>query len=63
MAKTHYGPNAERQFQWYAPETAAALPGFLDAAGDRPFFLWVGFHEPHRPYDSVSAPARTHPRG
>ena len=60
MAKTHYGPNAERQFQWYAPETAAALPGFLDAAGDRPFFLWVGFHEPHRPYDSMPAPG-AHP--
>ncbi|HEX2220721.1 MAG TPA: sulfatase, partial [Gemmatimonadales bacterium] len=53
MAKTHYGPHAERQFQWYAPETAAALPRFLDAAGARPFFLWVGFHEPHRPYDST----------
>jgi N-sulfoglucosamine sulfohydrolase len=50
MAKTHYGPAAERQFQWYSPETAAALPEFLDAAGARPFFLWVGFHEPHRPY-------------
>jgi arylsulfatase A-like enzyme len=56
MAKTHYGPLAEKQFQWYAEQTAAALPGFLDAAGDRPFFLWVGFHEPHRPYDSVPAP-------
>jgi N-sulfoglucosamine sulfohydrolase len=53
MAKTHYGPNAERQFQWYAPETAEALPEFLDAAGARPFFLWVGFHEPHRPYDAT----------
>ena len=50
MAKTHYGPAAERQFQWYAPETADALPAFLDAARGRPFFLWVGFHEPHRPY-------------
>ncbi|HJR49464.1 MAG TPA: sulfatase [Gemmatimonadales bacterium] len=56
MAKTHYGPLAEKQFQWYAEQTAAALPGFLDAAGDRPFFLWVGFHEPHRPYDSVPPP-------
>jgi N-sulfoglucosamine sulfohydrolase len=56
MAKTHYGPLAERQFQWYAKETAAALPRFLDAAGDRPFFLWVGFHEPHRPYDSEPPP-------
>jgi len=50
MAKTHYGPNGERQFQWYSPETASALPAFLDSAGTRPFFLWVGFHEPHRPY-------------
>jgi arylsulfatase A-like enzyme len=50
MAKTHYGPNAERQFRWYSKETAPALPAFLDSAGTRPFFLWVGFHEPHRPY-------------
>jgi N-sulfoglucosamine sulfohydrolase len=56
MAKTHFGPDAERQFQWYAPETAEALPGFLDSAAARPFFLWVGFHEPHRPYDSVLPP-------
>ena len=57
MAKTHYGPNGERQFQWYSPETAPALPAFLDSAGTRPFFLWVGFHEPHRPYPET--PART----
>jgi N-sulfoglucosamine sulfohydrolase len=50
MAKTHYGPHGEQQFQWYSPETADAFPAFLDAAGTRPFFLWVGFHEPHRPY-------------
>jgi N-sulfoglucosamine sulfohydrolase len=50
MAKTHIGPAGERQFQWYSPETAAALPAFLDSAGTRPFFLWVGFHDPHRPY-------------
>jgi N-sulfoglucosamine sulfohydrolase len=59
MAKTHYGPAAERQFQWYSPETAEALPDFLDAAGARPFFLWVGFHEPHRPYRR-EAPADSH---
>jgi N-sulfoglucosamine sulfohydrolase len=50
MAKTHIGPNGERQFHWYSPQTAAAFPGFLDSAGTRPFFLWVAFHEPHRPY-------------
>jgi N-sulfoglucosamine sulfohydrolase len=56
MAKTHLGPEAERQFQWYSPETAAALPAFLDSAGTRPFFLWVAFHEPHRPYDTTAPP-------
>jgi N-sulfoglucosamine sulfohydrolase len=49
MLKTHYGPNGERQFRWYSPKTVEAFPGFLDAAGTRPFFLWVGFHE-HRPF-------------
>jgi arylsulfatase A-like enzyme len=56
MAKTHYGPAAERQFQWYSPETESAFPAFLDAAGARPFFLWVGFHEPHRPYRPGAVP-------
>jgi N-sulfoglucosamine sulfohydrolase len=56
MAKTHYGPNGERQFQWYSPETAEAFPGFLGSAGTRPFFLWVGFHDPHRPYRPGAVP-------
>ena len=58
MAKTHLGPSGERQFQWYSRETANALPAFLDSAGTRPFFLWVGFHDPHRPYErgSISDP-------
>ena len=57
MLKTHYGPNGERQFDWYSPKTADALPDFLDSAGARPFFLWVGFHE-HRPFEkgAVSQP-------
>jgi N-sulfoglucosamine sulfohydrolase len=50
MAKTHLGPNGERQFQWYSLKTAEAFPEFLDSAGARPFFLWVAFHDPHRPY-------------
>lgn len=56
MAKTHIGPNGERQFEWYSPRTADALPAFLDAAGARPFFLWVGFHDPHRPYARGAIP-------
>ena len=55
MAKTHYGPEAERQFQWYSALIADSAPAFLDSAGSRPFFLWVGFHEPHRPYRGPAA--------
>ena len=58
MAKTHYGPNAERQFQWYSPKIAEAFPAFLDSAGSRPFFLWIGFHEPHRPYQLSTVTSR-----
>jgi N-sulfoglucosamine sulfohydrolase len=61
MAKTHFGPNAERQFQWYSPKIAEAFPAFLDSAGTRPFFLWVGFHEPHRPYKAGAEASRHSP--
>ena len=56
MAKTHIGPNGERQFRWYSPKLSEALPAFLDSAGTRPFFLWVGFHDPHRPYQRGAIP-------
>jgi N-sulfoglucosamine sulfohydrolase len=61
MAKTHIGPNGEKQFQWYSPKTAAAFPAFLDSSGARPFFLWVAFHEPHRPYHPESVAHRHQP--
>jgi N-sulfoglucosamine sulfohydrolase len=59
MAKTHLGPNGVKQFRWYSPQLSVALPAFLDSAGTRPFFLWVGFHDPHRPYER-GAIARPH---
>jgi N-sulfoglucosamine sulfohydrolase len=61
LAKRHIGAAGERQFQWYSPGLADALPAFLDSAGTRPFFLWVGFHDPHRPYVRGEAPARHAP--
>jgi N-sulfoglucosamine sulfohydrolase len=56
MRKTHYGPHAEAQFQWYSQDLSEAFPAFLDAAGDRPFFLWVGFVDPHRDYSEGAIP-------
>lgn len=49
MLKTHYGPNGMKQFQWYS-KNVAEFPKFLDEAGERPFFMWVGFRDAHRPY-------------
>lgn len=50
MRKTHYGPHANAQFDWYSEDLSADFPSFLDEAGSDPFFLWVGFQDPHRPY-------------
>lgn len=49
MAKAHEGPHSDRQFAWYDPGLRK-FADFLDAAGERPFFLWVAFNDPHRPY-------------
>jgi N-sulfoglucosamine sulfohydrolase len=56
MAKSHLGANGDRQFQWYSAKLAEVFPAFLDSAGTRPFFLWVGFHWPHRPYQRTGVP-------
>ena len=50
MRKTHYGPNGDKQFQWYSRDVAK-FPEFLDEAGDRPFFMWVGYIDAHRGYE------------
>ncbi len=49
MQKAHEGPHSDRQFDWYDPGLDR-FDAFLDAAGERPFFLWVAFNDPHRPY-------------
>lgn len=49
MQKAHEGPHSDRQFDWYDPGLDR-FDAFLDAARERPFFLWVAFDDPHRPY-------------
>ncbi|HEU5482603.1 MAG TPA: sulfatase, partial [Sphingomicrobium sp.] len=51
MQKAHEGPHSDRQFDWYDPGLDE-FPAFLDAAGEKPFFLWVAFNDPHRPYQA-----------
>lgn len=52
MLKSHLGPEGDRQFDWRRDgvRDEADFGQFLDAAGPRPFFLWVGFRDPHRDY-------------
>lgn len=53
MMKTHYGPNADAQFDWYSENLSEDFPAFLNEASEDPFFLWVGFSDPHRGYGSA----------
>lgn len=49
MRKKHYGPNGDKQFDWYSRDFRQ-FGQFLDECEDRPFFMWVGFNDAHRPY-------------
>ena len=63
MLKTHWGANGDKQFTHrikagYKPgqgglteESYRNYRDFLDENKDHPFFLWIGFIDPHRPYD------------
>lgn len=52
MRKTHYGPRGNEQFDWYSKNFD--FTKFLDECGERPFFMWVGFSDAHRPYKKGS---------
>lgn len=63
MLKTHWGPNGDKQFDRYikgnylpdqgplSEELFTNYRKFLDDNKKNPFFLWVGFIDPHRPYN------------
>ncbi len=64
MRKRHLGPAGNEQFDWYDPANGhdfSAFSEFLAKAqkNEQPFFMWVGFQDPHRPY-SEGAIERPH---
>jgi N-sulfoglucosamine sulfohydrolase len=61
MLKTHYGPEGEKQFDWYSNKLED-FTQFLDSADESPFFMWIGFKDPHRPY-KTSEYAKPFPPG
>ncbi|MDX1700002.1 MAG: sulfatase, partial [Melioribacteraceae bacterium] len=50
LRKSHLGPNGDKQFN-YVSSSLNDFHVFLDSASSNPFFLWVGFVDPHRPYE------------
>jgi len=63
MLKTHIGKAGEAQFDWYDKgfwpdyvqgrwfdKALGNFQTFLDNAEDKPFFMWMGFVDPHRAY-------------
>ena len=73
MLKTHWGSNGDKQFDrmisgTYLPnggdlseETFRNYERFIDDSADHPFFLWVGFHDCHRPYFRDVCPQENDP--
>lgn len=50
IGKLHLGPKARARFDYYSPWATAWPRFFNQRPADRPFFLCVGYYEPHRPY-------------
>jgi arylsulfatase A-like enzyme len=73
MLKTHWGEEGDKQFNQMIPggylpnqgdlteETYANYARFIDESKEQPFFLWVGFADPHRPYNREVCPQRNSP--
>ncbi|MEM1121610.1 MAG: sulfatase-like hydrolase/transferase [Bacteroidota bacterium] len=51
LKKSHLGPYGDDQFQFLHSDLDQ-FATFLTAANERPFFCWVGFSDPHRPYEA-----------
>lgn len=73
MLKKHWGENGDKQFDYVitdlrspyeldlTEEKYKEYENFFDQANGKPFFLWVGFNDPHRPYDRTTCPQKNDP--
>jgi len=53
LKKSHLGQNGDAQFDFYS-NSLDDFSTFIDSSNSQPFFMWVGFTDPHRPYsDSI----------
>jgi arylsulfatase A-like enzyme len=49
--KVHLGEPFQSHWDRYAGDEVPFETFFRQRPKDRPFFLWIGFHDPHRPYE------------
>ncbi|GAA4270771.1 sulfatase [Aquimarina gracilis] len=49
LKKIHLGNHGKNQFDWYHKDLNT-FKDFLNTSATKPFFMWVGFTDPHRPY-------------
>lgn len=50
LYKSHLGQNGDKQFDFIS-SSLDDFNTFIDSAKSNPFFLWIGFVDPHRPYE------------
>lgn len=53
--KVHLGVPFQAHWDRYAGDGVPFDTFFRERPRDRPFFLWIGFHDPHRPYEGKPA--------
>ncbi len=61
VGKLHLGENGAAQFDRVEDKLESWLSVLKERPGDKPFFLSVGFHDPHRPYQPDTIPDPTDP--
>ena len=54
--KVHLGESFQNRWDSYADKDVPFTNFFRDRPRDRPFFLWIGFDDPHRPYQTGAIP-------
>lgn len=64
LMKQHLGKNGNRQFDFVKESSDNEAPDlfrqFLTSAGEKPFFAWVAFHDPHKPYGGEGGAEKVH---
>jgi arylsulfatase A-like enzyme len=59
--KVHLGESFQSRWDFYGGDDVPFEKFFRERPQDKPFFLWIGFQDPHRPYKPGSIPRHHNP--